>query len=80
MLTGTPLQNNLLELMSLLIFTVPKLFSARSQDITKMFAFNSVSLEEKLDDKSTNCLYRRIRAVATLALLSRTESTMPKRS
>lgn len=40
LLTGTPLQNNLLELMSLLIFTVPQLFSGKTDDVKKMFTNN----------------------------------------
>ncbi|CAM4716058.1 unnamed protein product [Leuciscus chuanchicus] len=38
LLTGTPLQNNLLELMSLLNFIMPSLFSSRTSQISKMFS------------------------------------------
>ena len=41
LLTGTPLQNNLLELMSLLTFTMPNLFHAKSDEIKSMFSYNS---------------------------------------
>ncbi|KAM4615772.1 SWI/SNF-related matrix-associated actin-dependent regulator of chromatin subfamily A containing DEAD/H box 1A [Polymixia lowei] len=41
LLTGTPLQNNLLELMSLLNFIMPSLFSSSTTHICKMFSMNS---------------------------------------
>lgn len=43
LLTGTPLQNNLLELMSLLIFVMPSLFAGKQADIKSLFSKNSVS-------------------------------------
>ncbi|KAL7846884.1 hypothetical protein SRHO_G00218640 [Serrasalmus rhombeus] len=41
LLTGTPLQNNLLELMSLLNFIMPNMFSSSTSQIAKMFAMKS---------------------------------------
>ncbi|CAM9586543.1 unnamed protein product [Lampetra fluviatilis] len=38
LLTGTPVQNNLLELMSLLNFVMPRMFSNSTQEIRRMFA------------------------------------------
>lgn len=38
LLTGTPVQNNLLELMSLLFFTMPKFFSRQLKHIHNMFS------------------------------------------
>lgn len=37
LLTGTPLQNNLLELMSLLIFVMPHMFSEKTDDLKNLF-------------------------------------------
>ena len=42
-LTGTPLQNNLVELMSLLAFVMPDLFSGKTEHIKKIFTCISVS-------------------------------------
>lgn len=37
LLTGTPLQNNLLELMSLLCFVMPTLFAGNADDLKTLF-------------------------------------------
>ncbi|XP_005104693.1 SWI/SNF-related matrix-associated actin-dependent regulator of chromatin subfamily A containing DEAD/H box 1A isoform X2 [Aplysia californica] len=38
LLTGTPLQNNLLELMSLLCFVMPEIFQGKTEHLKKVFA------------------------------------------
>lgn len=40
LLTGTPLQNNLLELMSLLIFVMPTMFAGKTEDLKSLFQKN----------------------------------------
>ncbi|XP_012542158.1 SWI/SNF-related matrix-associated actin-dependent regulator of chromatin subfamily A containing DEAD/H box 1 homolog [Monomorium pharaonis] len=40
LLTGTPLQNNLLELISLLIFVMPSLFAGKQADLKSLFSKN----------------------------------------
>ncbi|KAM6944290.1 SWI/SNF-related matrix-associated actin-dependent regulator of chromatin subfamily A containing DEAD/H box 1A isoform 2-T2 [Lycodopsis pacificus] len=41
LLTGTPVQNNLLQLMSLLNFIMPSMFSSSTTQLSKMFSMNS---------------------------------------
>lgn len=43
LLTGTPLQNNLVELMSLLYFVMPDIFNHKTQYVNKIFASKPVS-------------------------------------
>ncbi|KYN07495.1 PREDICTED: SWI/SNF-related matrix-associated actin-dependent regulator of chromatin subfamily A containing DEAD/H box 1 homolog [Cyphomyrmex costatus] len=47
LLTGTPLQNNLLELMSLLIFVMPSLFAGKQADLKSLFSKNPKALSDK---------------------------------
>ncbi|KAM3957166.1 SWI/SNF-related matrix-associated actin-dependent regulator of chromatin subfamily A containing DEAD/H box 1 homolog [Aphomia sociella] len=53
LLTGTPLQNNLLELMSLLCFVMPHMFSAKTEDLKSLFQKNSKSKTSKKADGTT---------------------------
>ncbi|XP_060803341.1 SWI/SNF-related matrix-associated actin-dependent regulator of chromatin subfamily A containing DEAD/H box 1 homolog [Amyelois transitella] len=55
LLTGTPLQNNLLELMSLLCFVMPHMFSGKTDDLKSLFQKNAKSKttnQKKADDKA----------------------------
>ena len=43
LLTGTPMQNNLVELMSLLVFVMPEMFANKKEQLKKMFSMFPVS-------------------------------------
>ncbi|XP_071574035.1 SWI/SNF-related matrix-associated actin-dependent regulator of chromatin subfamily A containing DEAD/H box 1 homolog [Temnothorax nylanderi] len=47
LLTGTPLQNNLLELISLLIFVMPSLFAGKQADLKSLFSKNHKAPNDK---------------------------------
>ncbi|XP_060927686.1 SWI/SNF-related matrix-associated actin-dependent regulator of chromatin subfamily A containing DEAD/H box 1A [Limanda limanda] len=49
LLTGTPLQNNLLELMSLLNFIMPSMFSSTTTQLTKMFSIKSQDEQSRFE-------------------------------
>lgn len=44
LVTGTPLQNNLLELMSLLVFVMPKMFHGKEEQLKALFNKAPVSI------------------------------------
>ncbi|XP_014209606.1 SWI/SNF-related matrix-associated actin-dependent regulator of chromatin subfamily A containing DEAD/H box 1 homolog [Copidosoma floridanum] len=50
LLTGTPLQNNLLELMSLLIFVMPSMFASKQNDLKNLFSKNPKINANKSDE------------------------------
>ncbi|XP_054163041.1 SWI/SNF-related matrix-associated actin-dependent regulator of chromatin subfamily A containing DEAD/H box 1-like [Oppia nitens] len=48
LLTGTPLQNNLVELMSLLIFTMPNMFNGKVDQIKKLFTYSNNDSSDRI--------------------------------
>ncbi|KPJ19958.1 SWI/SNF-related matrix-associated actin-dependent regulator of chromatin subfamily A containing DEAD/H box 1 [Papilio machaon] len=54
LLTGTPLQNNLLELMSLLCFVMPHMFSGKTDDLKSLFQKNAKVKTAKKTNGTTN--------------------------
>jgi SWI/SNF-related matrix-associated actin-dependent regulator 1 of chromatin subfamily A len=47
LLTGTPLQNNLIELMSLLIFVMPEIFADKQNDLKVLFKTTKANTDEQ---------------------------------
>lgn len=47
LLTGTPLQNNLVELMSLLVFVMPDMFANKKEQLKKMFSMFPKTAEDE---------------------------------
>lgn len=56
LLTGTPLQNNLLELMSLLNFIMPSMFSSSTTQLSKMFSMVSEWAHVKMASSVLNLI------------------------
>ncbi|XP_044729934.1 SWI/SNF-related matrix-associated actin-dependent regulator of chromatin subfamily A containing DEAD/H box 1 homolog isoform X2 [Chrysoperla carnea] len=54
LLTGTPLQNNLLELMSLLIFVMPTMFAGKTDDLKNLFQKTSKASSTKADNEDND--------------------------
>ena len=53
LLTGTPLQNNLLELLSLLTFIMPGLFAANGETLRQLFSVKPPSLSDPYSTERT---------------------------
>jgi hypothetical protein len=54
LLTGTPLQNNLIELMSLLIFVMPHMFEGKKDILKSLFSKCPVSRQSSLSWAGSN--------------------------
>ncbi|CAG9561675.1 unnamed protein product [Danaus chrysippus] len=54
LLTGTPLQNNLVELMSLLCFVMPHMFSGNTDDLKNLFQKNAKAKTTKKTNGNTD--------------------------
>ena len=61
LLTGTPLQNNLLELMSLLIFTMPNFFVGKTEQVKAMFTFNNFTCKGDVSQSDDSTSYEQER-------------------
>ena len=61
LLTGTPLQNNLVELMSLLVFVMPDMFEKRKEHLTKMFSCFPKSQNKDDEDNDKKPKYEKDR-------------------
>ena len=57
LLTGTPLQNNLVELMSLLVFVMPEMFANKKEQLKKMFSMFPVRERERKSGVLSQKLY-----------------------
>ncbi|KAJ6257814.1 ATP-dependent helicase fft2 [Drechslerella dactyloides] len=60
LLTGTPLQNNLQELMNLLAFILPQLFEGRNEQLSSVFRYKATTAD-KATDNSKLLSYERVR-------------------
>ncbi|CAG2252996.1 SMARCAD1 [Mytilus edulis] len=82
LLTGTPLQNNLLELMSLLSFVMPEIFSGKTEHLKKIFSM----ITRAGDDKSKYSAERIAQAKRIMKpfllrrLKSEVQKQLPKKS
>ncbi|ANB11651.1 DNA-dependent ATPase FUN30 [Sugiyamaella lignohabitans] len=54
LLTGTPLQNNLRELVSLLSFILPDIFQSRKDDLAEIFKHKAKATSKNDEDNATN--------------------------
>lgn len=73
LLTGTPLQNNLQELASLLAFILPEVFNEKREDLASIFKYKAKTTD---DDESNSALLsaqriKRARAMMTPFVLRR---------
>ncbi|KAF3920911.1 hypothetical protein ABW21_db0209031 [Orbilia brochopaga] len=80
LLTGTPLQNNLQELMNLLAFILPQLFEGRIEQLSSIFRYKATTAD-KATDNSKLLSYERVRrakAIMTPFVLRRRKAQVLK--
>ncbi|KAK0423008.1 hypothetical protein QR680_007922 [Steinernema hermaphroditum] len=70
LLTGTPLQNNLCELISLMYFTMPKLFSRYCEDISQLLQQFQRKQSNKEGQNSSTALYEKSTIEQAKAILA----------
>lgn len=82
LLTGTPLQNNLLELMSLLCFVMPEIFSGKTEHLKKMFSLITRSGDEKSKYSAERIAHakRIMKPFVLRRLKSEVQRQLPKKS
>ncbi|KAK6336479.1 hypothetical protein TWF696_002029 [Orbilia brochopaga] len=67
LLTGTPLQNNLQELMNLLAFILPQLFEGRNEQLSSIFRYKATTTD-KATDNSKLLSYERVRRAKAIMM------------
>ncbi|KAF2459989.1 SNF2 family N-terminal domain-containing protein [Lineolata rhizophorae] len=71
LLTGTPLQNNLQELVSLLAFMMPKLFAEKSEDLTYIFKHKAKTTDQDHSALLSTQRIERARSIVSPFILRR---------
>ena len=71
LLTGTPLQNNLRELMSLLAFMMPEIFEQKQEELESIFTHNVKALDENQEALLSAQRIARARSMLTPFILRR---------
>lgn len=73
LLTGTPLQNNLQELASLLAFILPEVFNEKREDLASIFKYKAKTTDNEASNSALLSIQRikRARAMMTPFVLRR---------
>ncbi|KPI44909.1 ATP-dependent helicase fft2 [Cyphellophora attinorum] len=78
LLTGTPLQNNLKELMSLLAFMMPDLFYQKSEELTAIFEHTVKTMDDNHDALLSARRIARARSILAPFILRRKKSQVAR--
>lgn len=70
LLTGTPLQNNLRELISLLTFILPDIFSSKKEDLAYIFKHKATTTTKNNQDFSNNPLLSEQRIIKAKTMMT----------